>query len=275
MLFRSLGSPSFVSALSAAPGMHELFDVDIDNDTLTRVTHGYTGEGERSEELPTLETPGVDPYHDEQGAYSPSFSDDGNTLCFASSANNLVYGDGNGEPDVFVVDRVTPVAGNVQQYVSPAPANPALVPPRRVGVTALSLPNGDVRLYVEVPATGTLSARASGTVLVHHLVKGSPRAHKLATTATRTVASAHMDVRTTEAGFAAMTLSPDSAYRRLTSRGGLAANVLVSFTTPGLPVLQASVRVKFVRTVRKPLAKKAQSKEHGGGWRTPKQGSAR
>ena len=41
-----LGSPAFVSAPAAVPGMIELFDVNLANDTLTRVTHGFLGEGE-------------------------------------------------------------------------------------------------------------------------------------------------------------------------------------------------------------------------------------
>jgi Tol biopolymer transport system component len=78
-----LGSPTFVSPLAAVPGMIELYDVDLENDTLTRVTHGFRGEDFRSEELAPPEKPGVDPYKDEQGVYAPSFSDDGNTLSFA------------------------------------------------------------------------------------------------------------------------------------------------------------------------------------------------
>lgn len=271
-----LGSPSFISALAAAPGMYELYDVDLDNDTLTRVTHGFEGEDERSEELPSLETPGVDPYHGEQGAYSPSFSEDGNTLCFASSANNLIYGDGNDAPDAFVVHRVLPAAGVVQQYVSPAPANPLLVAPRRVGVTAVSLPDGDVRLYAEVPGAGALSAQARGSVLVHHSVgagrsaRGSRRTRETVTVARRSVAKAHIDVDAAEEGFVAMTLSLDRPYRSLaSSSGGLAANVSVTFTAPGLPALRGSVRVRFIRTAPKLKAKKAASKNHDRGRRKP------
>jgi hypothetical protein len=63
-----LGSPAFVSTPAAVPGMQELFDVDLEDDTLTRVTHGYGGEDERSEQIPTPEQPGSDPYHAEQGS---------------------------------------------------------------------------------------------------------------------------------------------------------------------------------------------------------------
>lgn len=252
-----LGSPSFVSPLAAAPGMIELFDIDLDNDTITRVTHGFEGEDARSEELPKLEVPGTDPYHLEQGAYSPSFSEDGNTLCFASSANNLVYGDGNDAPDAFVVHRVLPPSSVVQQYVSPAPANPALVPPWRLGVTAVSLRNGGVRLYVEVPGKGALGASASAGVLVHSRAKSTRRpAHRAPrgatqrlTLATRKMASTRTVVGAGGEGLVPLTLTLAPAYRALSgARGGLSAKVVVTFTAPGRPALRASLRVIFRRT---------------------------
>ena len=38
-----LGSPSYVSPRAAAPGLNELYDADLGNETLTRVTGGYEG----------------------------------------------------------------------------------------------------------------------------------------------------------------------------------------------------------------------------------------
>ncbi len=38
-----LGSPAFVSTPAGEPGMNELFDADLADGTLTRVTHGYRG----------------------------------------------------------------------------------------------------------------------------------------------------------------------------------------------------------------------------------------
>ncbi len=263
-----LGSPAFVSALAAAPGMIELFDVDLDNDTLTRVTHGFEGEDVRSEELPQQEVPGSDPYHAEQGAYSPSFSTDGNTLCFASTANNLVYGDGNDAPDVFVVQRVLPASETVQQYVSAAPANPSLLAPWKVRVTTVSLADGSVRLYAEVPGAGALGARASANVLVHQTADaraahGSHRHTGAATLAARTVAGAHAVVGAGGEGLVALTLTLARPYRSLASSGGgLSANVIVTFTAPGRPVLRTSLRVTFVRTTRKPKAKRSRASAH-------------
>ena len=148
--------------------MIELFDVDLENKTLTRITHGFEGEDERSEELPKQsKSRESDPYHEEQGAYSPSFSEDGNTLCFASSANNLVYGDGNDAPDAFVVHREQPPAEESCSSTSrPTPPSPSLEVPWKLGLTAVSLADGSVRLYADVPGAGALSAQASSKVLV-------------------------------------------------------------------------------------------------------------
>jgi hypothetical protein len=273
-----LGSPTFVSALAAVPGMIELYDVDLENDTLTRVTHGFEGEDLRSEELSAPEKPGVDPYNNEQGAYSPSFSDNGNTLCFASSADNLVYGDGNDAPDAFVVRRVQPPSETVQQYVSPVPPNPSLVPVRKIGLSAVSLPDGGVRLYAEVPGAGALSAQARASMLVHHTVKsakrsaGSGRGSKTTVSvATRSVAGTHTAVTPSEEGLSALTLTLDRAYSSLASRrGGLSASVNVTFAAPGQPVLHASLRIQFRRTLSTSKARRAKGHSstrrpvHGG-----------
>jgi WD40 repeat protein len=255
-----LGSPAFVSAPAAAPGMIELFDIDLADDTLTRVTHGFLGEGERSEELPTTELPGRDPYHEEQGAYAPSFSADGNTLCFASTADNLVYGDGNDAPDAFIVHRLIAAPGVVAQYVSSPPPGPSIVAPWELDATAVSLANGTVRLYVEVPGAGTLSAEASSNVLVHSSARSSKHARgartgrgsrlrRAATIATRTVASSKASSDGSEEGLVTLMLAPARAYGLLASRpGGLSGMVRISFSAPGHPLAHVSLPVRFVRT---------------------------
>ncbi len=273
-----LGSPAFVSQIAVVPGMYELFDVDLDNDTLTRVTHGFEGEDWRSEELPEQEKPGSDPYQEEQGAYSPSFSADGNSLAFSSTANNLVFGDGNDAPDAFVVHRLLPPTEEVEQYVSGAPANPPLVPPWKLGITASSLADGSVRLYAEVPGAGALRAQASSSVLVHETVKrargsshGTSHPRVVVTVATRTVAAAHTSVVQRDEGLVGLTLTLDPAYRSLASkRGGFAAKVTVTFTAPGRPLLRASLRVTFVR---KPSIKKAKKASKRAKKATSKKGA--
>lgn len=254
----TIGSFAYVSPIAAAPGMIELFDLDLANDTLTRVTHGFEGEDVRSEELPTVEAPGTDPYHEEQGAYSPSFSGDGDTLCFSSTANNLVYGDGNAAPDAFIVHRVVPAAGEVQQSISATPPNPALVSPWKLGVTAKGLADGSVQLHVTVPGAGQLSASAGASVLVGSGAKRASRAvHSTQARkasvklATRQVASAKSGFGVGSEGLMTLTLSLGSAYRPLaSSHGGLPATVKLTFTAPGHPTLHDQLRVSFLRTLR-------------------------
>ncbi len=273
-----LSSPAYVSAPAAAPGMIELFDVDLANDTLTRVTHGFLGEGERSEERPIAEPPGRDPYHEEQGAYSPSFSKDGNTLCFASTANNLVYGDGNDASDAFVVHRLLPTPGVVTQYISSAPANPTVTPAWKIGVTSVSLADGSVRLYAEVPGAGTLDASASGAVpLEAHASKARRSAHgarrRLPSVGVvkRDVASARAALGEGTEGLVALTLTLGPAYRSLASvGGGLSAIVSVTFTAPGRAALHVSLPVSFVRRLRA-----AASKGHAAARRRPHRRSSR
>ncbi len=259
-----LGSPTFVSSPAAAPGMIELFDADLVDGTLTRVTHGFLGEGERSEELPTVELPGRDPYLEEQGAYAPSFSADGNTLCFASTANNLVYGDGNDAPDTFCVHRVLPIPAVVAQYISSAPPSPAIVAPWKLDATAISLADGSVLIYAEVPGAGSLSAQASSSVLVASTgrsakraknAKGSARSSRLhreaATIATRTVASRKASPGAESEGLVAVLLTLAPPYSSLASRaGGLAANARLTFSAAGHASLHMSLTVRFRRTAR-------------------------
>ena len=179
-----LGSPAFVSTPAGEPGMNELFDADLADGTLTRVTHGYGGPDEASEHPHLPVVAGEDPYKQQpgDGALSPSFTTDGDVLAFSSTASNLVFGDGNTPPlglpqtgsfdgaDAFVVSRVLFGATPTPNYTSSAP-EPSLAPVWNLGVSALSRANGSVLLYVQAPGRGTLRAGAQSAVVIQ-----SPRA---------------------------------------------------------------------------------------------------
>jgi hypothetical protein len=229
-----IGSPSFVSEPAAVAGAQELFDVDLANDTLTRVTQGY--EGGRSE-----------PVNAPTGA--PSFSSDGNTLAFASSADNLVYGDGNGASDAFTVARKRFTAEPVQQQISAPPANPALTPDWVLGVLARSRPDGTVALQVLLPGAGSLQASARGTVRAARCRARARGCGRLVAQAvvTRTVAA--RSARASVAGLVVMTLKLSPAYASLARRrGGLFARVNLRFIAAGHPPLRRHVAVTFRRT---------------------------
>lgn len=258
-----LGSPAYVTAPAATPGMVELFDVDLSDDTLTRVTHGFNGSA--GEAPHGTEVSGQDPYTSSDGALSPSFSDDGDTLAFSSTAANLVYGDGNtpqhpDDPtfdgsDAFVVSRVVFGSTPTLQYVSGAPASPPLTPAWRLGVSAISRGDGTVLLEVQTPGAGTLRAGARGAVRVR--AKSRSRARRSSThgraagktVAERTVAA--RDAQTRAGGLIVLTLKLAKPYSALAGgRGGLSATALLTFSAHGHPTLRQGVTVTFRRDER-------------------------
>jgi Tol biopolymer transport system component len=269
-----LGSPAYVTAPAATPGMVELFDVDLADNTLTRVTHGFTGGA--GEAPHGTEVPGQDPYTSSDGALSPSFSDDGDTLAFSSTAANLVYGDGNtpqqsGSPvfdgsDAFVVSRVVFGETPAPQYISSAPSSPSLSPAWHLGVSAFSRPNGTVLLEIEAPGAGALRVAADSAVRVK--IKARPHNARPSrhvrdarlTVAKRTVAT--RNARAHDGGLMVVTLKLARPYDALAgARGGLSTTVSVTFSAHDHPTLRESVAATFLR--RKPPAR------HRRGARTP------
>jgi hypothetical protein len=258
-----LGSPSYVSPSLAAPaeesGPQEMYVVDLANDTLTRVTHGYNG-------APTEAAP----HAIERGLVgSPAFSDQGTKLAFSSLAPNLVYGDGNQASDVFVVNRKLFGSIAVAQYISAAPANPGGEPEWRLSVSAHSRRDGSVLLDVFVPGAGQLRASAQSAVVVGSAAaaRGSrhggraSHTHTATTVAMRTVAAAAR----TSAGEALMRvpLVLSSHYRPLARRrGGQSAIVSLTFSSAGHSLAKYSLAVTFLE--RTPAHHPKQRKRRGG-----------
>jgi WD40-like Beta Propeller Repeat len=280
-----LGSPAYVSEPAAIAGMSELFDVDLQNDTLTRVTGGF--EGGAGEHPHAAVAPGVDPYPlTEDGALSPSFSSDGNLIAFSSTASNLVYGDGNTPPntgsttfdgsDAFLVGRAVFSPTPTIDEASAPPANPSVTPGWRLDATTVSRRDGTVSLYVQVPGAGTLRAGADSAVLVKTTRKVSrasararrsaPRARTITvrSVATRTVASGSAAPRLS--GLVTITLRLSKPYSALASRAaGLSSTLELTFTSHGRPVLRTSIQVMFHRTIearRKATPRKASKSQH-------------
>ncbi|MGO9322829.1 MAG: hypothetical protein ACLQBY_18790 [Solirubrobacteraceae bacterium] len=284
-----LGSPAFVSAPPAEPGELEVFDADLADQTLTRVTQSF--KGGPSEQSHVEIEPGEDPYNGEQGAFSPSFSTDGNELAFASTAANLVYDDGNAPPavtevqkngrdgsNVYVVRRKTFGGEAPAQYVSAPPANQALEPSWILSASARSLSNGSVQLYIVAPGPGRLGIGAKSSVRIaaaSKSTKGKPArrssasgARVVTTVAARTVATAAAQARDTVGELITSTLTLAPLYRSLAAaRGGLSATVTVTFTAPGRPVLRDTIPVTFLREVKGSTAHSSKarrsSKAHG------------
>jgi WD40-like Beta Propeller Repeat len=273
-----LNSLTYVSQPAAVPGMAELFDVDLADDTLTRVTRGYEG-GPSERPHPEAKSGVEDQYEIRtDGALSPSFSDDGDILAFSSTASNLVYGDGNtpSQPpiggsadgsDAFFVAREVFSPEPAETYVSTPPVGPLAAPEWRLGVTALSLANGSVRLYVEVPGAGSLSATAEGaveTAVAPHAAhagarrgrSSAKRASARASVAERGVATAKEAIAAGEGGLVQLTLTLAPGYRTLATRsGGLSGTASVVFTAPGRPTLRQSIAVSFLSRAKSSRAK--------------------
>ncbi len=250
-----LGSPSYVSAPAAAAGMDELYDVDLANDTLTRVTAGFDGRPSET-------------FAEDAGLTdSPSFSGDGNLLAFSSDAFNLAYGDGNRARDAFVVPRIRFLATSTPQAISSMPSNPAVVPVWNIGVTALSRRDGTVTLEVRVPGAGTLRAGARGAVRVAHAARKSHgHGHSRMTVATRTVATRAAQPKAE--GLVVLTLKLAHAYSALSSaRGGLSAAVGLTFSARGQKTLRASVPVTFVRAGHRKTRSASSKSRHASGGR--------
>lgn len=249
-----LGEPAYISPPSPEPGLNELFDADLGDKTLTRVTQGVEGGPAEHAHKPVL--PGEDPYANEgDGSLSPSFSENGDELAFSSTAANLVFGDGNTPivtgigsfdgSDAFVVQRTVFSEQPAQQLISPVSGVPAGASTWKLGVTAASRRDGSVALYVEVPGAGVLWAGAQGAVVVA-AAKRRRHAHAHAHVALRTVA--HSAAQPAEAGLATLVLKLTKSYAKLAAtRGGLSANAQLSFAAPGHPTQRRTIEITFLR----------------------------
>ncbi len=246
-----LGTPAFVSVPSSVPGLVEIYDADLANATLTRVSHGYEG---GAPEHPEVETGNEDRYaRISDGSLSPSFDASGDLLAFSSTAANLVFGDGNTPPnglgerdgaDVFLVPRIIFSSEPTPQTISPPPSNPVLERPWQLVVRATSLPTGAVQLRATVPAAGMLAASAASTLparvaRTHRKVR---RTVAKATTAAQGVGST-----------VNMKLRLVGHYQGLAGRpGGLFSSVTVTFSAKGHPALRKTLTIRFVARRRHP-----------------------
>jgi hypothetical protein len=246
-----LGEPAFISTPAAVPGLAELYDADLSNETLTRVTRAYEG---GTPEHPEVERGDEDRYpHEGDGALSPSFDESGDLLAFSSTASNLVFGDGNTPPDgltgvdgadAFLVPRVIFTPQPTPQVISPAPPNPEPVPPWRLVASASSLGNGALRIRAELPGAGELTLSASSPLPATSARRGARRTVKrVVAQAAKTSAAVSLPLQ--------LELPLSGRYRSLASRThGLTATLTITFTAAGHPTLRRTITVRFLRRHR-------------------------
>ena len=304
-----LAPPYYTETPTAHIGVVELYEIDLANESLVRVTHG-PGDG------PAFEAGGTS-VPTTNGALAPTFTADGLTLAFADTASNLVGGDSNGASDVFTVTELpnTDQPGPVQIGPQPPTLEPA------AGLWGLSVvpvlePDGSVTLDVEVPGAGRLSAsamaavpqrsrsaaaagrasrrtraaaaaagrasqRPRGTVAgrasrrphppIRRRATARKRTGKPAVVRERTVASA--ETSTAIAGLVELPVHVSTGYQSLLrSPAGIYATVRVRFTGAGGPPLTHSVMIELRAQTPKTTAPKrvaAHRRAHGRGRSRP------
>lgn len=270
-----LRSLTYVSPIAPQAGVKELYDVDLSDGTLTRLTHGYESETSTSQQSGGLP--------EEDGAASPSFTGSGNTVSFSSGADNLVYGDGNHASDAFLMQRTLFTNTAPQQYLSPPPGAVKLEPAWQLSLTAESMRDGQVKLNVLLPGPGSLGASASSAVAqpftaqgarAKHKAQGARAKHKRRTVKKSTGArraAARTSVQTVSqlqshaaaGGLEQLTLTLQKRYATLAqSADGLYATVKVQFSAPGHQLLSATVQVTFKAAASKSAGKARSASRH-------------
>jgi Tol biopolymer transport system component len=217
-----LSPPNLITAPPSQLGLVELYLLDLETESLRRVTHGEGGAEEASL------GPGAGANGD--GASAPSLDADGHLIAFASQAANLVAGDGNDAGDVFLVRDGEGARAGAGFSISPPPRQRRAARGRRLALSAFSLPDGDVKLIAVVPVVGRLRARALASLAVG----ARPRSLAVARRKARS------------GGAVAMILRLPRRYRRLArSREGIYATAHVNFRGEKGKRLRGTVQVRF------------------------------
>jgi hypothetical protein len=217
-----LAPPNLVTQPPSQLGLVELYLLDLETESLRRISHGNGGPGEASL------GPGAGASGD--GARSLSLDASGHLLAFASTAVNMVEGDGNDASDVFLVSDEGGATKAGPVSISGLPRGKRAKRGHRLALSAFSLPNGNVKLVAVVPWAGFLRARAASSLEVgarpRRLASGRSRAR--------------------HGGPVAMTLSLPRSFKHLAhSREGLYAMAHVSFHASKGKRLKGELQVRF------------------------------
>jgi hypothetical protein len=201
-------------------GPRELYMVDLEDRTLERVTHSYSG-GDIDSDVQN----GV------------SVTADGSSVAFTAFAGNLFFGDANQRTDAFVATR-RPDPEAAPEDLGPRDNGPAGTIETEPGgptiaARAKSKPGGLVVVTVSVPAAGGVRAVAKARA------GEPPKQRVLATANARAAGTARSEVR--------LELRPVERYRpELRERKRISGRALVSYVASrGGRHASASVRVTF------------------------------
>ncbi|HVO53055.1 MAG TPA: hypothetical protein VMT37_01440 [Solirubrobacterales bacterium] len=225
-----LAPPNLVSPSLSSLGLVEAYLIDLETDSLQRLSHGYPSVSE-----PSLPGPASNVTAElGAGASSPSLG--GSLVAFASPAVNLAPEDGNEANDVFVTEAlVSPPGDGVE--ISPPPTTRQPGGRHRLVLSAFSMPDGRVRVVAVPPVSGTVRTQAAA-----ELELGSRP---------RRVAAGQARARANRP--AAIVLALPRRYRDLArSRQGLFATARVSFRSVTGKSMEGELTVRFHVHDRKP-----------------------
>lgn len=224
-----LALPSYLGPpRSSAAAGDELYIMNRDSDTLDLVTYGYDGSLSAFPQGPCPTD-------------SASLSSDGSLLVFDSCANNLVWGDGSGQSNVYAEARLAGVSSaGVGQDPVGAPPPPALTPLWVMHASARSLANGALQLFVLVPGAGHVTVHASARIQVSQAI----RSRRKPRTVTRTVATG--SAFAPGSGLMTLTIHIGRSYLALARRkGGLGASLKLAFAESGVGALDDTISATF------------------------------
>jgi hypothetical protein len=241
-----LTPPALLTPSLSQAGSPQLYVANLSADSLEMVSYGFNGEPANG------------------ALATPSFAGSGETLAFASSASNLVFGaydeGAEGEPgNVFTISQLASPQRPAQSYVTGSPAQPVAPTRWELLLHAASAANGSIEVSATVPGAGDLKATAKADVPVRPAGKDTRvRRTRTSTLAERKVASA--GATPGQAGLVHLRLSLSRAQRKLAqSPRGLYATIALTFTARGQATLTGTLQASFHKATTK-RARKAQKK---------------
>jgi hypothetical protein len=211
------------SAVSLLP---ELYELNLEADTIERATPGAGQNVSESVKVPQRVMEGANP---------PSFGKEGRLIAFASEADNLVADDANEASDVFTIESPPPTPVG-QSTIAPPPPRTAVPSGWRMTANAYSRPDGEVRVVARVPASGTLRATARAQV-------GSRlKSHRMATSRRRSKMASVVDLE--------LKLGPQR--RTLAIKPGLVTRIGLTFESAGGSPLHVDLQGRFLVHHKRP-----------------------
>jgi hypothetical protein len=240
-----LSPPALIGPTLSSLSSPQLYLVDLSDGTFQLASLGFDGQPANvpsNGSVASVET--------------PSFSNDGGPLAFASAATNLVFGAESdlfsfGIPvgtEAFTISQLVPTRAPGVTSIGALPANATLQPEWRLSARARQNSDGSIRLDVRIPGGGVTRAVARCTLLELRLLQHRPtkKLRRHHAVAMRELRLASASRRAKRAGILTLHLSPAARYRKLTANAnGLYAVVTVTFAARGHRTVGQMLPIEF------------------------------